>query len=122
MRAPHTTRERPSRPRSSVPKGCASDGALRIWLQSVRVGSLGAIHGAPRAITTNSATMAAPTTAAGRRRPTSHARRQRPAGGAAAADTGSGIVAVLSAIGRAPDADARIEYRVGDVYQQVDDH
>ena len=46
MREPHTTRERPSRPRSSVPKGCAHDGGLRILLQSVRTGSMLAIHGA----------------------------------------------------------------------------
>src|SRR5437870_3000569 len=126
MRAPHTTREKPSRPRSSVPNGCASEGALRIWLQSVRAGSLVAIHGAPSAMTTKIATTIAPTTAAGRWRATRQRRHHAPACGlAASAASGSDTadVAVLSGIGGAPaDADAWVQDRVGDVHQQVDEH
>jgi hypothetical protein len=91
MRAPHTTREKPSRPRSSVPKGCAHDGALRILAQSVRTGSLVAIHGAASAMTTKSVTTTAPAIAAGRRRPTRQARCRKPprvAGSSAASVTG----------------------------------
>jgi lipase len=45
MREPQTTRAKVSRPRSSVPNGCASVGALRISFQSVCRGSTLAIHG-----------------------------------------------------------------------------
>src|SRR5688500_16128082 len=123
MRAPHTTREKPSRPRSSVPNGCAHDGALRILLQSVRTGSVVAMNGAPTAMSTKSRTSAAPTSAAGRRRPTRHARCSSPDRGAAvSAGSGSGYagVAALPATGGAPDADARVEHGIGDVDQQVD--
>ena len=45
-RAPNTTRDSTSRPFSSVPIQCASDGALRIAVQLVAIGSYGAISGA----------------------------------------------------------------------------
>src|SRR3989304_3786540 len=46
IRAPQITRERLSRPRSSVPNGCDQLGAFRTWLQSVRMGWAGAARGA----------------------------------------------------------------------------
>src|SRR3990170_4651941 len=66
MRLPQTTRERLSRPRSSVPNGFAQVGALRILPQSVRSGSVVAIHGAPIAVVTKIRTTMHPATEAGR--------------------------------------------------------
>src|SRR5712692_3676926 len=43
MRVPQTTREKVSRPRSSVPNGCASVGAFRIFCQSACSGSTVAV-------------------------------------------------------------------------------
>src|SRR5262249_53968614 len=77
MRVPQTTRAKVSRPRSSVPNGCARLGALRTSFQSVCIGSAPAIHGAPIAVATNSSTIAAPTTDAGRLRACRHARGRR---------------------------------------------
>src|SRR5687767_4459230 len=108
MRVPHTTRENVSRPRSSVPKGWAQLGALRIWLQSVRTGSEIAIHGAARAMPANASTISAPASAGGRRRTRRQPRRSRSFGSASTRG--------------AHDADPRIENRVGDVDQQVDEH
>src|SRR5688500_15232789 len=120
MRAPHTTREKPSRPRSSVPKGCAALGAFRSLPQSVRVGSLVAIQGAPTAITTKSATTKAPAIAAGRRRPTRHARHSRPLRAAGAVvSSGSAYAVASGAIGGTADADPRVEHRVGHVDEEV---
>src|SRR5439155_6214262 len=79
-RLPQTTRVNASRPRSSVPNGCAALGGLRIWLQSVAAGSVRAIHGAPRAVATNRSTIAPPSTETGRRRTRRQPRRSAPAG------------------------------------------
>src|SRR5262245_34201425 len=123
MRAPQTTREKLSRPRSSVPNGCAHVGALRICFQSPWIGSTVAIHGASTAITTNSSTVTAPAADTGRLRVRRQARRNGPAG--RSADTLAGAAAVTGELGvtdRAPDADARVEQRVRYVHQQVDQH
>src|SRR4029450_4553981 len=94
-RAPQTTRERTSRPRSSVPNGCAHVGPLRIWAQLVWSGSLGAIPGAPKARIAKSSPTAAPARAGGRRRARSQPRAIRlilliDAGDAAAWDAVAG--------------------------------
>src|SRR5262245_48013884 len=122
MRVPQTTRAKVSRPRSSVPNGCARLGALRTSFQSVCIGSAPAIHGAPIATTTNRSTTAAPTTAAGRRRACRHARVRR-LGSVAAVDASTAVDAVvLGLTGRTADPDAWIEDRVGHVDQEVDQH
>ena len=77
MRAPQMTRDRLSRPRSSVPKGCAQLGGFRIVLQLVAFGSAGASHGAASATTTNASTTTVPTTAGGRRARRRQASRRR---------------------------------------------
>ena len=77
-RVPQTTRESTSRPMSSVPNQCTADGAWRIALQLVSMGSKGAIHGAPSAMTTNAATTTRPKSALGRRASFSQARRHGP--------------------------------------------
>src|SRR5512138_2323318 len=123
MRAPQTTRAKVSRPRSSVSNGCASVGALRTSFQSVCNGSTRAIHGAPSAMATKSTTTTAPMADAGRRRATRHARRRRGTGSTVRVGSSAPAVAVVLGITRAPaDANPRIEKRVGDVYQQVDQH
>src|SRR5262245_11037139 len=121
MREPQTTRAKVSRPRSSVPNGCASVGALRTSFQSVCSGSTLAIHGAPSAIATKSTTTMAPIADAGRRHATRHARRRRLAGSTVRVGSIASAVA-LSVTGSPSDSDPRIEERVGDVYQQVDEH
>src|SRR5438034_1435965 len=123
MRAPHTTREKPSRPRSSVPNGRAHVGALRIWLQSVRTGSVMAIQGAPSDMTTNRSTPTAPASAAGRRRPTRQARCGAPerAAGASASASGKVGLAASGAIDATVDADPRVQHGVRDVDQQIDE-
>ena len=65
-RAPNTTRESTSRPFSSVPIQCATDGALRIADHEVATGSYGAISGARSATDTNSTITTRPATATGR--------------------------------------------------------
>src|SRR5712691_627339 len=112
MRLPQTTRERLSRPRSSVPSGFAQVGALRTLAQSVRSGSVVAIHGAPRAIDAKNRTMTPPTAAAGRAAGGPPALRRAPS----AAPPPSRR---QDSPGRAPDADTRIQHGVGDVHQQV---
>src|SRR5947209_6180870 len=115
MRVPQTTRAKVSRPRSSVPNRCARVGALRTCFQSVCIGSTPAIHGAPIAVATNRSTTAAPSTAAGRRRAWRHARTRR-SGSVAGAWASTALAAVvLGLTRRAPDADAGIEERVGQV-------
>src|SRR5438477_2888518 len=106
MRVPHTTREKLSRPRSSVPKGWVHVGGLRISPQSVLRGSAIAIQGAPMAAAEKRSTTTAPATAGGRRRARGQPRR-RPADGDAVTLAGpSGLT------GRPPDADARVQERV----------
>src|SRR3989304_4873520 len=61
MRAPYTTREKTSRPRRSVPKGCDRLGRSRA-AASWKRGPLGAMAGAARATSTRMARMATPTT------------------------------------------------------------
>ena len=65
-RAPKITREKTSRPFSSVPIQCSSDGALRIVVHDVAIGSYGAISGASAATPMNSTMTARPATATGR--------------------------------------------------------
>src|SRR5882724_13547129 len=123
MRLPQTTREKVSRPRSSVPNGCATVGALRICFQSVCSGSTPAIHGAPIAIATKKSTTAAPIADAGRRRACRQARRKRPAGSVAGARaSAAAVVAALGLTGPAPDADAGVEERIGHVHKKIDQH
>src|SRR5580765_7480881 len=122
MREPQTTRAKVSRPRSSVPNGCARLGALRISFQSVCIGSAPAIHGAAIAATTKRSTITAPTTDAGRRRACRQARARR-SGSADRVWASTAVVAVvLGLTERAPDADARIQERVGQVDQKIDQH
>src|SRR6266446_5365915 len=108
MRAPQTTREKVSRPRSSVPNGCAQVGALRICFQSPWIGSTVAIHGAALAVAMNTSTITAPAADVRRRRARRHARRQGPAAASAAAGPAA-VVEPLGITGRAPDANAGIE-------------
>src|SRR6185295_12477548 len=127
-RAPQTMRERTSRPRSSVPNGCAHVGGLRIWAQSVRSGSLGATHGAPNARIAKSSTTAAPARAGGRRRARRQPRASRPilfmGAGAAATRVAAGVIrrAASGLTERSPDADAGIQDRVRHVHEQIDEH
>ena len=65
-RAPKITRVSTSRPFSSVPIQCASDGALRIAVHEVATGSYGAISGARTATAMNSTITTRPATATGR--------------------------------------------------------
>src|SRR5262245_22958980 len=119
IRVPHTTRAKVSRPRSSVPNGCARLGALRTSFQSVCIGSAPAIHGAPIAVATNRSTITAPTTDAGRRRAWRHARVSRLGSPVGACATSAVYAVVLGLTRRASDADARVQERVRQVDQQV---
>src|SRR5580765_288134 len=125
-RAPQTMRERTSRPRSSVPNGCAHVGALRIWAQSVLSGSRGAIHGAPNARIAKSSTTAAPARAGGRCRARSQPRASRLIllvdVGVAATRVAAGKIgrAASGLTERSPDADPWIQDRVRHVHEQVD--
>ena len=65
-RAPQIIRLSTSRPFSSVPIQFNQDGALRIIVQLVLIGSNGAIHGANTATTMKNTTTTSPITAAGR--------------------------------------------------------
>src|SRR3989454_9572473 len=123
MRVPHTTREKLSRPRSSVPKGCAHVGGLRIRLQSVLSGSAIAIQGAPMASAEKTRTTTAPATAGGRRRARRQPRR-RPADRDAvtgSAKTFAALAGPSGLTGRPPDADARVQERVRHVHEQIDE-
>src|SRR5262245_9932818 len=126
-RAPHTTRASMSRPRSSVPNGCAQLGALRIALQLVAFGSPGATPGAPMATTTNASTITSPTTAGGRRARRRQLLRTRsprvPRAAGARVKTSAALVAEPSGlIAPAPDPDPRVEQRIGEVDQEVHQH
>src|SRR5690606_12930053 len=93
-----------SRPRSSVPNGCASDGGARTATKSGARGSYGERSGARRLAATNAATSPAPT------RPTGLFRNLTSA----------------AAYGPAPsmsvEADPRVEIRVEDVHDEVRQH
>src|SRR5436190_550527 len=65
MRAPWITRERTSRPNSSVPNQCADEGGFRREGRSIVAGSWGAIHGANKAKHTKIVTITAPAIASG---------------------------------------------------------
>ena len=78
---PSTTRDRTSRPMSSVPNQCAAEGALRIALQLVSIGSNGASHGASSAAATNKATTTSPIIAPRRRAQASPRHRSQGARG-----------------------------------------
>src|SRR6266705_1552468 len=67
-REPHITRERTSRPRSSVPSQCPGLGGMSESVTLTFVGSNGASHGANTAITTHASTIAPPTIILGLRR------------------------------------------------------
>ncbi len=62
-RAPKITRESTSRPFWSVPIQCAQDGALRIAVQLVAIGSYGATSGANTATSTTKTITTSPNTA-----------------------------------------------------------
>src|SRR5206468_631418 len=98
-----------SRPRPSVPSGFAQVGALRTLAQSVRSGSVVAIHGAPRAIDAKNRTMTPPTADAGRRSTRRQPRRRRPGGSATGALSSASAVAASGLTGSRPDADTRIQ-------------
>src|SRR5437868_5911446 len=68
MRAPKMTRERMSRPNSSVPNQCAFDGGCNRAGRLSAAGSWGAIHGANIANSTKMVTITAPAAASGRLR------------------------------------------------------
>src|SRR5437868_3267119 len=68
MRAPKMTRERMSRPNSSVPNQCAFDGGCNRAGRLSAAGSCGAIHGANIANSTKTVTITAPAAASGRLR------------------------------------------------------
>src|SRR5215831_16329564 len=124
-RVPHTTRDSTSRPRSSVPNGCAQLGALRIWLQSVLTGLTMPIHGAPIASAVKSSTTPAPTSAGGRRRARRQPRRMAlldgPAAGAMRLSAMAAVPVVPSALtGRSTNANAGVQERVGGVHEEID--
>src|SRR5208337_2742102 len=65
IRAPQIRRERMSRPSSSVPHQCCTEGVCKRFGRSMCAGSCGAIHGAKIAAIANTATNTAPTAAKG---------------------------------------------------------
>src|SRR6266404_3963611 len=65
MRAPQIRRERMSRPSSSVPQRCCDEGGCKRLGRSMCAGSWGAIQGAKRAQSTNTATNTTPAAASG---------------------------------------------------------
>src|SRR5947209_6700886 len=73
MRAPWITREKMSRPSSSVPNQCAALGGCRREGRLMLLGFCGAIQGANSAKITNSATSATPAVASALRRPSAAA-------------------------------------------------
>src|SRR5262249_11439107 len=124
-RAPQMTRESVSRPRSSVPNGCAQLGALRIALQLVAFGSAGASQGAASATITKASTTSRPPTAGGRRARRRQATRTRspriaPARGPAASTAVAGALSGLIAATLHPDA--RVEEGVGHIHEEVQQH
>src|SRR4051794_29018258 len=97
-RAPYTTRENTSRPRSSVAMMCALDGACRTALKFVAAGSYGAMSGAKIAMRTNNVATQMPATASGRRPRRRSARRRVLTRGATA--TSIALIASAPAGGR----------------------
>src|SRR3954452_11143302 len=132
-RAPYTTRENTSRPRSSVPMMCALDGPCRTALKFVAAGSYGAMSGAKIAMRTNNVATQMPATASGRRPRRRSARRRVRTRGATA--TSIALIASAPAGSRrrrrsrndalscltSGDADARVEDRIQEVHREVDD-
>src|SRR6476620_4955388 len=110
-RAPKITREKRSRPDSSVPNQCARDGGLRMAVQLCWAGSYGAIRGAKIAISTNRTMTTRPRIALLRFNRRRHAR----APGLSSANSTRG--ALRTAMGSAPEPG--IDEHVGDVGQQV---
>src|SRR3954454_3302444 len=84
-RAPQMTRDRTSRPISSVPNQCAALGALRMAVQLVATGSYGETTGASSARATKNTTTTNPIAAPRRRtsRRSGWARQTTPGVGAA---------------------------------------
>src|SRR5262249_20101224 len=122
-RAPQTTREKQSRPRSSVPNGWLHVGAFRIWPQSVLTGSLVAIHGAKIATPRNPSTTRPPTTASGRPPPRRQCRPRFRTRAGAVASTRRPAAAPTdpsAATGVSPDPDAWVQERVRQVDQEID--
>src|SRR5215467_12634273 len=122
IRVPQITRASTSRPRSSVPRRCRPEAGLRIWLQSVWLGSYGASHAAPAARAAKARTTTAPATAGGRRANRRQRRNARlgAAGPLEATSAGAAATAPSPPSGptrHAPDADPRVQERV----RQVDE-
>src|SRR5579884_2205960 len=106
MRAPAMTRLRRSRPRSSVPKGCAADGGRSLSSGAIRRGSNGAAARPATARTSRNVTMVAPIQAAGMR---TSARSES-------------ATKLVPARGPATSvADARVEDSIQHVHGEVDD-
>ena len=120
-RAPKITRVSTSRPFSSVPIQCASDGALRIAVHEVATGSYGAINGANTATPMNSTITARPATATGR------CRKRRTAScaglrGIAAVWTMDGATMVVLIFAASSPSQPRIDHHVEHIRRQVQHH
>src|SRR5271165_1442826 len=110
-------RENTSRPTSSVPNQCASEGALRTVAQLCAVGSYGAMTGASKARSANSTMSSSPKTAALRmnRRRTARTRGLSAFSVRAVRNRSSSpVVSPMS--GPQP----RIDQNAGDVGQQIE--
>src|SRR3954465_8423768 len=129
-------REKMSRPRSSVPNRCCDDGPASAAEKSLLPGANGAITGAKIAMKTKMSATTSPATASGRRSSRRRMRRRPRARGLRTAMSWTALIAsappgsyprrwanndaVSSGPPRHPDA--RVEVRVCDVDEQVDDH
>src|SRR3954464_2815543 len=132
-RAPKTTRENTSRPRSSVPMMWALDGGWSTALKFVSYAPYGAMSGAKIAMSTNSVATHRPAIARGRRPRRRSARRRERTRGATATSTALIASAPAGACRRrrssndalsclpSGDADARVEDGVQEVHREVDD-
>src|SRR4030095_1606836 len=118
-RAPQITRDRTSRPISSVPNQCAADGALRMALQLVASGSYGATTGAKIATVTTTTITTTPAAAPPRRM---SRRNGCERGDTRGASTGEERASSRGAIVRQPlmHAYLRVDDHVRDVRQQVE--
>src|SRR5262245_12743929 len=122
-------RARMSRPRWSVPSTCVrpwgscQPGSRSRWPMSCARGSNGEITGARTAVSTTTATTAIPNSAVRRRirrrSSTIPSRSFKGRGGARAATDSDATEGEVT--GTSSDSDPRIEIRVDDVHQEIDD-
>src|SRR6266508_4902334 len=108
-REPHTTRLKTSRPKSSVPKRCAADGARRRSRTLIAIGSCGAMSGAKEARSRRPPKSAKPRTIGGDRR----ARPTKAANAPGRRSIAAGSLGV---------ADTRIEPRIQHVHREIHEH